>query len=404
MLMDSSFILLFFGGSILVSLIFARGATFLKSPLIVGYIVAGAILGPAVLNMISHRQIESMNVINTITLSFLGFGIGGELKLKELKKLGKSIVIIVLFEATAAFLVVGLATGFVLKSVSMGLIYGALASATAPAGTVDVIRQYKAKGNLTSTLYAVMGLDDIYALIIYTLSIPLALILLDKSHIADVSVISSLAHAGLEILLELGIGTAVGFVTVIIAKKIHNRTTLLLFTLGIILMNCGISQKLEISPILMNMAAGIVIVNFNSVVAGKIFSTLGDWSPPIYVWFFVLVGTRLDFELIIDYSLLVVVYILARSLGKWSGAFTGAKISHAPVKTVKYLGFTLLSQAGVAIGLALAASNSLTEIGLKKYATQVMGVMTATTFLIMLVGPVLAKIALVKAGETHAKE
>jgi len=344
-------------------------------------------------------------VINTITLSFLGFGIGGELRFKELKKLGKSIVIIVIFEATAAFLVVGIATGLVLHNISLGLIYGALASATAPAGTVDVIRQYKAKGNLTSTLYAVMGLDDIYALLIYTISIPVAIILLGGSQAGESpSILVSLAHAGLEIIMEIGIGVAVGFILVLIAKKIHDRTMTLLFTLGIILLNCGISQKLEISPILLNMAVGIVLVNYNSVVARKIFTALGDWSPPIYVLFFVLVGTRLDINLIVNYSVLIVIYILARSLGKWGGAFSGAKISHAPQKTVKYLGFTLLSQAGVAIGLALAASSSLEKMGLVHEAKQIMGVMTATTFLIMLIGPILAKIALVKAGETHVKE
>ena len=232
--MDSTFFLLFLGGAILVSLILARGATLLKSPLIVGYIVAGAILGPAVLNFISNEQITSMNVINTITLSFLGFGIGGELRFKELKKLGKSIVIIVIFEATAAFLVVAIATGFILHSVSLGLIYGALASATAPAGTVDVIRQYKAKGNLTSTLYAVMGLDDIYALLIYTISIPVAIILLGGSQTgSNPSILVSLGHAGLEIIMEIGIGIIMGFILVFIAKKIHDRTMTLLFTLGI---------------------------------------------------------------------------------------------------------------------------------------------------------------------------
>ena len=154
--MNSEFILIFLGLSALVALLFSRGATILKSPLIVGYIVAGAILGPAVLNLISNQQIVSMDIINTITLSFLGFGIGGELRWSELKKLGKSIVVIVIFEATITFLLVGLATGLILKSLPLGLIYGALASATAPAGTVDVIRQYKAKGNLTTTLYAVI--------------------------------------------------------------------------------------------------------------------------------------------------------------------------------------------------------------------------------------------------------
>ncbi len=403
--MDSTFLLIFLGGSILISMILARGAVFLKSPLIVGYIIAGAILGPAILNVISMEQITSLNVINTITLSFLGFGIGGELKFKQLKKLGKSIVIIVIFEATATFLVVGITLGLILHNVSLGLIYGALASATAPAGTVDVIRQYKAKGNLTSTLYAVMGLDDIYALLIFTVAIPVAIILLGGSDSTmHPSILASLGHAGLDILMEIGIGAAIGFIFVTIAKRIHDRAMTLLLTIGIILLNCGISQKLEISPILLNMAVGIVVVNFNSIVARKIFTSLGDWSPPIYVWFFVLVGTRLNIHLIVNYSVLIVLYILARSLGKWGGAFAGAKISHAPQKTVKYLGFTLLSQAGVAIGLALAASNSLEKMGYVDAAKQIMGVMTATTFLIMLVGPILAKIALVKAGETHVKE
>ncbi|MCF7793589.1 MAG: cation:proton antiporter [Candidatus Cloacimonetes bacterium] len=401
--MNSTFFLIFMGGSILLALLLAKGTSLVKSPFVVGYIIAGAIIGPAVLSLINYQQIESMNVINTITLSFLGFGIGGELKFKELKKLGKSIFAIVFFEATAAFLVVGIATTLILHNIGLGLIYGALASATAPAGTVDVIRQYKAKGNLTTTLFAVMGLDDIYALIIFTISIPIAIILLGGGK-AHPSVLHSLGHSGIEIAMEIGIGVIVGFILIFIAKRIHDRVMLLLFTLGIILLNCGISQMLEISPILLNMAVGIVVVNNNAVVARRIFAAIGDWSPPIYVWFFVLVGTRLDIHLISKYSILILIYIFARSSGKWGGAFAGAKLSKAPSKTIKYLGLTLLSQAGVAIGLALAASTALEKLGMITEAKQVMGVMTATTFLIMLIGPILAKIALVKAGETHAEE
>lgn len=391
---------MFMGGSILLSLIMAKGATLLKSPLIVGYIIAGALMGPAVLNLIDHEKIVSMDIINTITLSFLGFGIGGELKWSKLKKLGKSIITIVIFEATATFLLVGLATGLVLKSVPLGLIYGALASATAPAGTVDVIKQYKAKGNLTTTLYAVMGLDDIYALLLYTVSIPIAIILLGGSK-SNTSIGPALLHAGFEVLLSVGIGVIIGFIMIYIGKLLHDRVVMLLFTLGTILLSCGISKQLEISPILLSMSIGIVLINRNKRVANKIFSSLGEWSPPIYVLFFVLIGTRLDFHLIYQFALLVVVYIISRSIGKWSGAFSGGKISGAPKNTVKYLGFTLLSQAGVAIGLALATSASLEKLGYHEYATQIIGVMTATTFIIMLIGPILAKIALFKAGETH---
>ena len=399
--MSGEFLLLFFGVSLLLSLIMARGATLIKTPMVVGYIVAGAILGPAILNLINLEQVKSLSIINTLTLSFIGFGVGGELKFSELKKLGKAIITVVLWEATGAFVVVAVTTGLILHNIPLGIIYGALASATAPAGTTDVIKQYNAKGNLTTTLYAVMGLDDIYALIIYTLAIPIAIIMMGGKTESG-SIAHGLEKAGLEVILSLGIGSAVGFLMAYIAAKIHDRASILFFALGIILLGCFVAEKLELSPILLNMAVGIVAVNYKPIIARKVFQTLGDWSPPMYVWFFVLIGTRLNFHMILTYWILIIGYILSRTLGKWGGAFFGAKISHSPEKTVKYLGFTLLSQAGVAIGLSLAAAKSLEKLHHHAEAVQVISVMTATTFIIMLIGPIVVKWALIKAGE--AKE
>ena len=397
-------LLLFLGGSILISIILARGATLLKSPLIVGYIVAGALLGPDVLGFITEKQIASLDTINLIVLSLIGFGIGGELRFKELKKLGKSIILIVLLEAFGAFLLVGITSALILKSIPMGLIFGSLASATAPAGTVEVIRQYKAKGEFTTTLYAVMGLDDIIALLLFTISLPLAVILMvgTKSG-GSTSILHALQHSGIEVLLSISIGLIIGFVIIPIAKLIHDRVNLLLFALGIVLINCGVSEYLKLSPILLNMTLGIVLVNRNSLVSRKIFTALGDWSPPMYVWFFVLIGTRLNFHMIITFWVLIIGYIVARTIGKWGGAFLGSKVSHAPEKTIKYLGFTLLSQAGVAIGLSLAAAKSLENMNMHDKAVQVVSVMTATTVLIMLIGPILAKMALFKAGEVKVR-
>ncbi len=402
--MSGELLLFLFSISILFSLLCARGVSVAKAPLIVGYIIAGAIMGPAVLNLISKTQIAQLEIISVITLSFIGFGIGSELKFKELNKLGRSILFIVIFEASMAFLLVGIFTALLLKSIPLGLIYGALACATAPAGTVEVIRQYRARGTLTTTLYAVMGLDDIYALLVYTLISPLAIIAIVGKQAAHTSVLAALGHAGLEILLAIAIGVLVGFLLVKIVKIIHDRVTVLLFSLGMILINCWLSEKLHISPILLNMSAGIVAVNYNAMSAGKIFKALGNWSPPIYVWFFVLVGTRLDFQLIINYAPLVIIYILSRSAGKWSGALLGGKLGKASAKVQQYLGFTLLSQAGVAVGLALAASKSLEKIGLQHEAIQVMSVITATTFIVMLVGPILAKVGLQKAGEIRVPD
>ena len=396
--MDTTFLMLFSGLSIIAAFLLSQGINLIKSPLIVGYILAGAILGPAILNLINLDQIQHLNIINVLTLSFIGFGVGGELRFSVLKKLGKSIVAIVLFEASATFLAVAGVTALVLHSLPMGLIYGALAAATAPAGTTDVIRQYRAKGNLTTTLFAVMGLDDIYALVIYSISIPLALIFLGGSS-ADISIPKALGEAGLEVAIAVGAGIAIGYIFSLGARLIHDRVSILLFSLGMILLNCGIAETYDISPILLNMAAGIVLVNQNAVNARKVFSALGNWTPPIYLFFFLLIGTRLNFNLIYDYSLLIIIYIISRSLGKWGGAYTGSLISKAPIMTRKYLGFTLLSQAGVAIGLALSAAKSLEKLNYHHEADQVIGVMTATTFIIMLFGPIITKIALVKAGE-----
>jgi len=395
-------LLLFLGGSILISIILARGATLLKSPLIVGYIVAGALLGPDVLGFITEKQIASLDTINLIVLSLIGFGIGGELRFKELKKLGKSIILIVLLEAFGAFLLVGITSALILKSIPMGLIFGSLASATAPAGTVEVIRQYKAKGEFTTTLYAVMGLDDIIALLLFTISLPLAVILMvgTKSG-GSTSILHALQHSGIEVLLSISIGLIIGFVIIPIAKLIHDRVNLLLFALGIVLINCGVSEYLKLSPILLNMTLGIVLVNRNSLVSRKIFTALGDWSPPMYVWFFVLIGTRLNISLIMQYSLLIGIYIIARSFGKWSGTFLGGTISKAPKKIKNFLGLALMSQAGVAVGLALAASKILEQNGLHIQSVQLISSITATTFIVMLIGPIMAKIALFKSGETN---
>lgn len=391
--------LFFLGSSILLALIISRGATLLKIPLIVGYIIAGALLGPDLLAMLKPQQIATLELVNLVVLSFIGFGIGGELRISELKKLGKTILLIVLFEAFGAFLLVGITSALLLKSVPMGMIFGSLAAATAPAGTVEVIKQYKAKGKFTTTLYAVMGLDDILALLLFTITLPISIILLGGS---SSSILHALAKAGLELGFSVGVGVVMGFIMIPIAKRIFDRVSLLLFSLGIILINCGISSYFKLSPILLNMCMGIVLVNGNALTARKIFSVLGDWTPPMYVWFFVLIGTRLNIELIMKYALFICAYIVARSVGKWIGTFIGGNLAKAPRLINRYLGLALMSQAGVAVGLALAAAKALEDSNLPEQAMQVISAITATTFIIMMLGPILAKIALFKSGETNA--
>ncbi len=394
--MSTTFVLFLLGIVLLTSVLMERGTALIKSPAVLAYLIAGAILGPTALNLITVENIKSFDFINTICLSLIGFNVGSELIIPEVKKMGKSIIIIVLTETLFTWLIVTIGLSLILKSIPMGIIYGSLAAATAPAGTVDVIRQYKAKGKLTSTLFAVIGIDDILTLIIFSLSIPFARIMLLHG---DLTILNSLSHALYEIALAIGIGLFSGYILIKITRFIHDRSLFLLFALGVLFLHCGLAEMLKISPILLNMSAGIFLANKSSIITKKFTSTFTEWSPPVYLLFFALIGSRMDIGIIVKYLPIILVYILSRTMGKFSGSYIGCSIGKAEPKITKYLGFTLLSQAGVAIGLALGAVKLLEEAHLYDNASQVINVMTSTTFLIMLIGPTLVKYGLRKAGE-----
>ena len=394
-------LLSFLGLCLLVSLLTGRLARFAKVPVIISYIITGAILGPAILGFIGTQSIETLSFINVITLSLIGFNIGSELRFRELRKLGRRIVIIVIFEASVAFVITAVATALVTKSVPMGIIYGALACATAPAGTIDVINQYAAKGELTSTLFAVMGLDDIYALILYSLAIPIAGIMLGAH---NVSVSLAILDAIKDIALEIVFGAAIGHLLVRGGRYIHEQSLFLIYSLGALFVMCSLAMVYDISPILLTMSAAIVMTNQNGIITKKFSQALTQWSPPIYLMFFALLGTKLDIAIMASYTLLIIVYIIFRSLGKFGGAYYGAKLAGSNQIVRKYLGFTLLSQAGVAIGLSLGAAKILSDMNMDAQASQVISLMTASTFLIMLIGPILVKYGLGKAGELRQKD
>jgi Kef-type K+ transport system membrane component KefB len=405
---EIALIFFFLAVSLLLSILTSRGVSLLKAPLLLGYIITGAIVG-IVLDLsipVSNPwqfRVDDYEIVNIITLSLIGFGIGTELEYKELKKVGKTVFWITLFEATLTFIVVSLVISFLLHfsmgwkiSIPLGLLFGSFASATAPAGTVDVIKQYRASGNLVTTLYAVLGLDDIFALLIFTITLPIAIMLLGSN---ELSIGQALIHSVIEVILSIGIGSAIGYGLAYFGKKVHEKFMLTYLALGSILLMCAIAEQMNLSPILINMFAGIVVVNRSKLIARKLNMALTEWSPPIYVWFFVLIGTRLDIMLIQKFWLLIVIYIASTMFGKYNGAYLGAVVAKAPLKIRKYLGFTLLSQAGVAIGLSIAASKYLMSAGYEQEAKLITSVMTITTFLIMLIAPNFVKYGLIKSGE-----
>ncbi|MCF7810620.1 cation:proton antiporter [bacterium] len=371
----------------------------IKVPQVVGYILMGVILGKSVLNWLDPATITG---VTGIALGLIGFTIGSQLNIRQLRKLGKSILTISILEASMAFLLVALAVWALTGEFYKGLIFGSLASATAPAATVDVLEEYRCRGIFTTTLLAVVGIDDGIALLIYGVASSFAKVLY-QPEISN-GILSSI----LEPLRELGGSVVVGILLGLLFSRMLKYFNLpserLSVTLAIVLVGCGLAEQLHLSLIMTNMVTGLVVGNLLPRKIGRLNSVVTGFSPPIYILFFALVGARLDVSLLPVMGMIGVVYIVARAAGKFGGAYLGALLSGAPSSVRKYLGLALFSQAGVAIGLAIAASSDFAAHGPEgaAFGSLVINTITATTFVVQMIGPSFTRIAVFAAGE--AKE
>lgn len=393
----NSYIIL--GSSIVLGLIFAMGSERLKIPAVAGYIVAG-ILGGQILDAFHLNAIKELNIFSTIALSFIAVTVGGELKFSSIKKLGKAILWIVMLETSLAFLFVSTISFFISKNLSLSLILGAVSAATAPAATVMIIDQYKTKGPLTTTLLAVVGLDDAVALIIYSFAISFAKTLLVPT--AHLSVGHILGSSSFEIIGSLIFGGLMGFVYGYYlrhrnASKLETTSMLI----GFVLLITGIDRVFNFSGILSSMAFGFTLINYASHNSPRVFRDMKNITPPIYIMFFVLAGTRLDISLLPSIGVLGVAYLIFRFGGKVLGASFGAVIGNAPNTVKKYIGFGLLSQVGIAVGLAVIIYNQLSSFGKMGHniANITINILLATTVVTEIIGPILLKYAFGKAKE-----
>jgi Kef-type K+ transport system membrane component KefB/predicted transcriptional regulator len=373
----------------------------LRIPQVVGYIVIGLILGGSALKLISIEVVMSLSGFNLFALGIIGFTIGQELKLDIFRRYGKQFIIILVSEGVFAFLAVGLLTAVAAyfigndlrHSIAMGVVLGAISSATAPAATVDVLWEYKTRGILTRTILAIVALDDGLSLLLYGFAASLAAVLLGGGY---GSWATNLLMPFWEILGAVALGLGIGLVLIFLTKRIEDSQMLLAFALSSILLGVGLSIILRVESILTAMALGATLVNFLPRRSKDVFDIVGKFSPPIYVLFFVLVGARLQIGSIpLWIIVLAAVYVFGRTLGKISGAWFGAYISNAPGQVRKYLGLCLFSQAGVAIGLSILASERFGgSIG-----ETVILIVTSTTFLVQIIGPPFVKLGVKKAGE-----
>lgn len=376
--------------AIALSLLAGKLAKLIKLPNVTGYIVFGLIAGPSVLNIIPADIISTLGFIPEVALGFIAFSIGSEFKLSYLKKVGKSPLIIAITESAGAVLFVDLALIATGHDTAFSLCLGAIAAATAPAATLMVVKQYKAKGPVTDTLLPVVALDDATALMCFGLSVAVAKSITSTE---KVSVLDTITTPLIEIGGALIFGAALGVIFRFLLKLFTGRGNRLAITYGLIFLCLGVSTMLGLSSLLACMALGGVLANTSNE-AEKIFEQTDRITPPIFMLFFFLSGAGLDLSILPTVGIIGVIYIVFRVIGKVLGAFFGAKISHAAPVVQKHLGFMLVPQAGVAIGLATTAMTVVPE-----YGPQIKTIILCGTIIYELTGPVITKIALKRAGE-----
>lgn len=377
---------------------------YIKLPSIIGFMIAGVILGPSLIDVLSEGVQDKFSFITDIALSFVAISIGLELKFSILKKQGKAIIWIIITESFMAFAVVTTVVYLFTKDLPMALIFGSIAPASAPAGTVAIIQEYKAKGSLTSALYSVVGFDDGLGIIIFGFASAIAsnLIIHADGGRASESILILLSEPLLEILFSILVGLISGAAFSFLARKISQKRDLLIILFGAVLIITGFCEIMNLSLILTNMVAGMVVVNTQN---RKLVEQLGDQMrnimPLFFVMFFVLAGSNLHLAALPALGILGLVYIGGRTAGLMGGASLGAVIGRAEPKIRKYLGMGILSQAGVAIGLSLIVKQEFSALGLRGEAigAAVITTVTATCIFFEIIGPVLTKIGLEKAGE-----
>ena len=389
------------GAATVASLYMGRLAKKISLPSLVGYMVLGVILGGSVLGVFSEENIHSLGFLTDVALGFVAFTIGSELNIRGLKKLGKGIIYIILAESFAAFIVVTLSVWVISKNLPMALIFGSLAPASAPAGTVAVIQEYKAKGTLTKALYAVVGFDDGLAIVIFGFASAAARNMLDPQ--SSMSLMQGILQPTKEIFFSLLIGGILGYIYTLLCRRLKPLTDIPSLTFGFIAVAIGISQWLHLSLILTSMMLGFVMTNtMPSAKTKALIGQLRTWMPFLFIPFFLLAGAHLQVSALPSLGILGIVYVLSRTTGLMGGAWLGAKAGRSEPKIRKYLGFGILSQAGVAIGLSMLVLNDFNALGTPEassIATIVITTITATCIIFEIIGPIGAKYALTKAGE-----
>lgn len=396
---DATIIIINIAVILLLGFTLGRIAEKVKLPAITGYLFAGLILGP-ITHFLTIDETNSLKIVSDIALGFIAFQVGNELWFGKLKQTGKKIAIITIIQASLTTLVVFLSL-IIFTNISVALILGAIAAATAPAPIMMLINKYKTKGELTDTIVPIVGLDDAVGVILFSvlLSLGVSLAGSNSSGIGLEIVLEPLLEIGLSIFIGVLVGLLSGFAIKSITNNIEKREKNLDVVIITVFVSTGLALLLGGSPILSPMIAGMVVTNLiNKETYILENENIRFFIPTIMIAFFTIAGAELQFGVVLSAGIIGVTYIVARIIGKIFGSYLGTTIVKSSPKVKKYLGIGMLPQSGVAIGLSIAAYNTMKTINID-YADTIKNVVLASVLFFALLGPVLVKIAFSKTGE-----
>ncbi|MDD6265499.1 MAG: cation:proton antiporter [Clostridia bacterium] len=405
--------------AMIAGLALSRVAKLLKLPAVTSYLVAGILIGPFCLGLlgvpglgfISMENVKDYKIFSEVALGFIAFTIGNEFRLEQLKKIGKQATVIGIVQGVFAAVLVDIvliALHFAMPekiTLSVAITLGAIATATAPAATLMVVRQYKAKGKLTEILLPVVALDDAVGLMVFAISFGIAKALTSGAF----DLVSVILNPVIEIVLSLLLGTVMGIIFSFAEKMFHSNSKRMALSITFVILTVALSMmefeigtvKIGFSSLLVCMMLGTVFCNLCDF-SSDMMERVDRWTAPLFVLFFVLSGAELELSVFSDIAIvgIGIVYMIARSAGKYIGSYASAKAVHCDGTVCKYLGITLLPQAGVAIGMSLQAS---TTPGFELEGALIRNIALFAVLIYELIGPTLTKMALIKSGDIEIK-
>lgn len=396
-----------------IILLFGIISSYLSSktniPKVVGFVLTGILLGPHILNIIDKQFLLNSHIIIDIALSFISFMIGGSLKVKHLKNLGKTIFSISLFQAQGTFLFssgvlylvlpIFISNSTILNDeqfyLTLSLFLGAIATATAPAAVLAIIHELKAKGKFTTTLLAIIAVDDSLALINFILVASVTTFIINGTNL-DITQALYLGFSEISFAVVLGIIAA--WVLILFEKFIISKSGKVIMVFAVMMITFGLAQGLNLDGILCTMTLGAIFANYGESFDFIYEEINAHFENLIFILFFIISGAHLNFYVVTSISTIALIYLLVRGVGKIAGSYIGALIVNEEYNIKRYMGLALFPQAGVSIGLALSIGSMS---GFEIIAEIILSVIITTTALNELIGPILTRYAIRKAGESN---